>query len=260
MKTGVQTYTIREYLKTPQDIRTSFKRIKDMGFDMVQLSGLGPIDTDELSGILKENNIKAAGTHSPWDRIADSKELSVLIDEHKKLGCEQVGIGIKPNLYPDTYEGYKNFFKKINEICDQITDSGLAFGYHNHDLEFIRFNKAGTANAVCAFDMMIEECPKCEFTLDVFWVQAGGKNPLEYIDKLKNRIRILHPKDYRMNGRQRQYAEIGQGNLDWQGIYSRCEKYGIPYAAIEQDADFLVNPFESLALSRKFLVDNGYWV
>ena len=63
-----------------------------------------------------------------------------------------------------------------------------------------------------------------------------------------------------MNGRQRQYAEIGQGNLDWQGIYSRCEKYGIPYAVIEQDADFLVNPFESLALSRKFLVDNGYWV
>jgi len=252
MKIGVQMYTIRDYLKTPQEIESSIKRIKEMGFDLVQISGLGPIDTDKLAKLFKDNGIEACGTHSPWESVAEPKELEKLIEEHKKLGCSQIGIGMKPGIYPDTYEGYTAFIKKANEICDQVCAAGLGFGYHNHELEFMKFN------GVCAIDRMIKECPKMEFTLDVFWVQAGGANPLEYMDKLKGRIRILHLKDYRVKGRERQYAEIGQGNLDWPGVFSRCKKYKIPYAVIEQDADFLVDPFESLALSRKYLVENGY--
>jgi len=253
MKIGVQTYTIRDHLKNPQEINSSLKRIRELGFDLVQLSGLGPCGADELAAMLKKNGIEACGTHSPWDRIADAGELEKLIEEHKKIGASQIGIGMKPNVYPDTYEGYTDFIKKINEICARLKKDNLGFGYHNHELEFMKFN------GVCAIDRMIEECPDLEFTLDVFWVQAGGKNPCEYIDKLKNRIRILHLKDFRVTGRQRQFAEIGQGNLDWRGIFSRCNQYGIPYAVIEQDGDFLADPFESLALSRKFLVDNGYW-
>jgi len=253
MKIGVQTYTIRDYLKTPVEIAASFKRLKEMGFNMVQLSGLGQIDTDELAAILKDNGIEAVGSHEPWERVSERPELAKLIDEHKKLGCSQIGIGMKPGIFPDTYDGYTAFIKKINEICEQTEDAGLSFGYHNHELEFMRFNTK------CAIDRMIEECPKCEIILDVFWVQAGGKNPCEYIDKLKKRIRILHLKDFRVKGRERQFAEIGQGNLDWPAIFSLCEKHGIPCAVIEQDADFISDPFDSLALSRKFLVDEGYW-
>ena len=253
MKIGAQIYTVREHLKNEQEIEASLKKIKAIGFDMIQLSGLGPIDTDKLALLLKDNGIEACGTHSPWERIADYKELDILIEEHKKMQCSQIGLGMKPDTYPDTFEGYTDFIKKVNEICERIDGAGLGFGYHNHELEFMKFN------GVCAIDRMIEECPKLEFTLDVFWVQAGGANPCDYIDKLKNRIRILHLKDFRVKGRKREFAEIGQGNLDWPAIFARCEKYNIPYAVIEQDADFITGPFESLAMSKKFLVESGYW-
>ncbi|MCL2411405.1 MAG: sugar phosphate isomerase/epimerase [Treponema sp.] len=253
MKIGIQTYTLRDHLKTPNDINASFKRIKEMGFDMIQLSGLGEIDPDELTVLLNANGLTVVGSHSPWERIKDKNELAKLIDEHIKWNARQIGLGIKPSDYPDTYDGYTNFINDINEACRQITTAGLYFGYHNHELEFMKFNGQR------AFDRMIEECPQCEFTLDVFWVQAGGMDPCYYIDKLKNRIRILHLKDFRIMGRDRQFAEIGQGNLDWQKIFSRCTAHGIPYAVIEQDDNFLTDPFESLALSRKFLVDNGFW-
>lgn len=253
MKIGVQMYTVREFLKTPQEINSSLKRIKELGFDLVQISGLGRCGAGELAAMLKENGIEACGTHSPWDRVSNPAELDNLIEEHKIMGASQIGIGIKPDIYPDTYEGYTDFIKKINEICAQTKKAGLGFGYHNHELEFMKFN------GVRAIDRLIEECPDLEFTLDVFWVQAGGANPCEYIDKLKNRIRILHLKDFRVCCRQRQFAEIGQGNLDWSAIFSRCRQYNFPYAVIEQDGDFLAGPFESLALSRKFLIENGYW-
>jgi sugar phosphate isomerase/epimerase len=106
---------------------------------------------------------------------------------------------------------------------------------------------------------MMEESPDLYFILDVFWVQAGGMNPCTYIEKLKGRIKIIHFKDFRVNGRTRQFAEIGEGNLQWNEIIPLCEKTGVHCAVIEQDADFLKDPFDSLAISKKFLVENGYW-
>ena len=51
----------------------------------------------------------------------------------------------------------------------------------------------------------------------------------------------------------RQFAEIGEGNLDWDEIIAASKETNIPYAVIEQDADFLIDPFTSLAQSLKFL-------
>ncbi|MDR3193263.1 MAG: hypothetical protein LBT87_09385, partial [Treponema sp.] len=82
----------------------------------------------------------------------------------------------------------------------------------------------------------------------------GGGNPVKYIKKLKGRISTIHFKDYRIVNRTRQFAEIGEGNLDWDEIIPLCKAQNIPYAAIEQDSDWLIDPFESLAQSRKFLL------
>ncbi|MDR0443120.1 MAG: sugar phosphate isomerase/epimerase [Treponema sp.] len=253
MKIGVQLYTVRDYLKNEAEIEASLKRIKAIGYDIVQISGLGPCNFDKLVNLFKETGLEVCGTHSSWEQVADPAELKKLIEEHKRLNATQIGIGIKPNNYPDTYDGYTQFIKKVNEICKQVQDAGLTFGYHNHEHEFMKFN------GICAIDRMIDECPDLEFVLDVFWVQAGGANPLLYIDKLKERIKIAHLKDFRVDGRHRQFAEIGQGNLDWASIFSRLKQYGTQYAVVEQDGDFLVDPFESLAMSRKYLVENGYW-
>ena len=252
MKIGVQMYTIRDCLKNEAEIESSLRKIKAMGFDMVQLSGLGPCDIDRLAGWLRELDIEVCGSHSPWERLDDQAELKLLIEEHKKLGASDIGLGMKPGIFPDSYEGYTEFIKKINAICATVQDSGLTFGYHNHELEFQKFN------GVCAIDRLAEECPDLYIILDVFWVQAGGFNPSVYLEKLKGRIKIVHFKDYRVQGRTRQFAELGEGNLDWKDLIPRCERNGIPYAVIEQDDDFLVNSFESLATSKRFLSKMGY--
>ena len=253
MKIGVQLYTIRDYAKDPENIEATLRRIKAIGFDLVQISGLGACDTELLARWFKELDIEVCGTHSPWDRIADPTELKKLIDEHKKLNCRQIGLGMIPGSFPRTNEGYTRFIKKANDICKQAGDAGLTFGYHNHELEFQKFN------GIRVFDRLIEECPDLYFIPDVFWFQAGGVNPSTYIEKLKGRIEIVHFKDFRVKDRERQFAEIGEGNLDWADIIPRCKKNNIPYAVIEQDGDFMIDPFESLALSKKFLTDNGYW-
>jgi sugar phosphate isomerase/epimerase len=254
MKIGVQMYTVRDYTKNEEDIEATLRRIKALGFDMVQISGIGPCGIDKLAGWMEELGITACGTHSPWERVADSAELKKLIEEHKKLKIPQIGIGKKPDIYPNSYEGYTRFIKKVNEICGQAKDAGLGFGYHNHNFEFEKWN------GVCAMDRLINECPDLEFIVDFHWVQAGGANPCTYIEKIGSRQKIAHLKDYRMEGWERRFAEVGQGNLEWRNIFAGLEKHNVASAVIEQDAHFKTgDPFESLAISRKFLVEKGYW-
>ena len=254
MKIGAQMFTIRDYTKDERGIEASLRKLKAMGYDLVQASALGPCDADRLAGWLGELGIELCSTLSPWKRLENPDELKRLIAEQKKLGCPHIGLGMKPDTFPDTHDGWTAFIGKLDGICKTVRDAGISFGYHNHEFEFQKFD------GIRAIDRLVDECPDLDIVLDVFWVQAGGANPAEYIDRLKGRIHVIHFKDYRVQGRTRQFAEIGQGNLDWRDIVSRCNGNGIPYAVIEQDDDFLTGyPFESLALSREFLVGNEWW-
>jgi sugar phosphate isomerase/epimerase len=249
MKIGAQLYTVRDYTKTPRDIEETLRKIKSMGFEVIQISGFGPCDTGLLAGWVQELGLEVCVTHVPWARLGDPVELKAVIGEHKQLRCPQIGLGARPgDVFPNSREGWTRFIRKANEICKQVKDAGLSFGYHNHDFEFEQWD------GVRAIDRIIDECPDLEFILDTFWVQAGGGNPLTYIKKLAGRITTLHVKDYRIVNRVRQFAEIGAGNLAWGEILALCGEQKIPYAVIEQDGDFLVDPFESLAQSRKFLL------
>jgi len=249
MKIAAQLYNCREYAKTPEGIEATLRRAKAIGFDVIQISGFGPCDPDLVAGWVKELGLEVCLTHTPWPRLADSGELTKVIAEHKKLNCPIIGLGSKPgDVYPNSYEGWTRFNKKAKEICARIKGEGLNFSYHNHDFEYQRFN------GVLAIDRLIDEVPEMLFTLDTFWVQAGGCNPVKYIKKLQGRIKVVHFKDFKIFNRTRQFAEIGQGNLDWDEIIATCKSTGITCAAIEQDADWQTDPFTSLAMSREFLL------
>jgi len=252
MKIAAQLYNTREYCKTPADIEATLKKIKETGFSVIQISGFGPCDPDLIAGWVKELGLEVCLTHVPWARLADPAELKKVAAEHHKYGCPIIGLGARPgDIYPNTYEGWTRFIKKANEITKQIKSEGLDFSYHNHEFEFEKWN------GITAMDRFIDEVPDCLITLDTFWVQAGGACPKNYIKKLQGRIKVVHFKDFRIVNRNRQFAEIGQGNLDWDEIIPICKSTGITRAAIEQDGDWLTDPFNSLAMSREFLLKKG---
>ena len=44
MQIGAQFYTIREFCKTPEGLAESLKRVADIGYPTVQISGTCPYD------------------------------------------------------------------------------------------------------------------------------------------------------------------------------------------------------------------------
>lgn len=249
---AAQLYTLRDKMKTPQEIKAGLEKVRRMGYTAVQVSGIGKIDAEELGKICGGLGLKVCITHISLDDILNRTEQ--VAKNHRAFGCENVGIGSGPNVF--TKGNGEDFYKKLAETLSEagkkLKEYGLSFSYHNHNPEFTKFESGHTG-----MDILIDETDPdaVGFILDTYWVQAGGANPVDYIKRLKGRIKVIHFKDMAVSEDfKMQMAEIGNGNLNWAEIISACEETGIGYAAVEQDI-CRRDPFESLAISYNYLHD-----
>lgn len=246
IKIGAQLYTVRDFTKTPEDIEKTLYKIKSMGFNVVQISGLGYIEPTKLADIINKLSLEVCVTHTPYERMLN--DIDNVISEHKLLNCDAVGLGSMPNQFRGSLEGCKEFIISINKIAEYLYKSGLKFAYHNHNFEFEKFNNK------TIMDILIEETnpQSVEFIIDTYWIQAGGANPVTYVNKVANRMSVCHFKDMAVREFKPVYAEIGNGNLDFHAIYKACENSGVKYIVIEQD-DCDGNPFDSLQISLDYM-------
>ena len=55
------------------------------------------------------------------------------------------------------------------------------------------------------------------------------------------------------------FAEVGQGNLDWDDIFAACSEAGVEEILVEQDSSWANDdPFLSLKMSYDFLATKGF--
>ncbi len=249
---GAQLYTLRDFLKTEEEIKETLQKVKDIGYTEVQLSGVGPIEPIALGNILKDVGLSAVVTHMAWDRFQN--DLDAVIAEHKTWDCKHTAIGGLPPEY-FCEDGIKTFLDELAPISEKLAAEGMDFSYHNHNHEFIHYN--GRAWLDTLYSEAPAEMLKAE--LDLYWVQAGGADPSEWLWRCAGREPVIHLKDMCIVAEcEQRFAEIGQGNLNWDAIFSEAEDGGVEHFLVEQDDCYGRDPFESLAISYKFLAENGY--
>ena len=84
MEIGAQFYTIREFCKTEEDFALSLKKVADIGYKNVQISGTCDFDPKWLKEQLERNGLKCVLTHTPKDRLkADAAQLA---NDHDVFG------------------------------------------------------------------------------------------------------------------------------------------------------------------------------
>src|SRR5690606_14114530 len=113
-------------------------------------------------------------------------EMDQVIAKHKLWDCRYVGLGGLPTSFRDTREGYEAFAKQASEFGKALQEAGLTFIYHNHDFEFAKYEGA------TGMDILFNssETGAVDFELDVYWVQAGGADPIEWIRKVDGRMKV----------------------------------------------------------------------
>lgn len=229
---GAQMYSVRDKTTNAEDMLHALKAIKAMGYNTCQLSGHSQdIPDEQIAELLKESGVECVATHVSMDAI--EADFDAIVRKHELWGCKYPGIGGLPQKYREAgSEGYLEFARVAGEVANRFLDRGMHFIYHNHAFEYERFADTGKNG----MELLLDNSPEAlQFELDVFWVQAGGANPVDWIRKVAGRMDVVHFKEMNGSLKPPMMAPIGTGNMDWPAMFAACDEIGVKYALIEQD-------------------------
>lgn len=242
---AAQMYTVRDFTKTPKDLAETLKKVKKIGYDAVQMSGACAMEYSELKKLLDDAGLICCATHIPYEQMRDNP--TQVIQDHYAIECKYPAIGGLPGNYRNA-DGYGKFAKEATQVGKKLAAGGLYFGYHNHSFELEKFH--GRTGLATIYEDSDPKYVKAE--IDTYWIQHGGGDAAEWIDRLKGRIPLVHLKDMTVRDGKIIMAEVGEGNMNWKSILAACKRAGVEWYIVEQDTCER-DPFESLAISLKNL-------
>ncbi len=246
MEIGVQFYTIRDYCKDLDSLSESLKKVADIGYTNIQLSGTCNYDALWMKEELIKNGLKCVLTHISPDRLKN--DLANVIAEHNVFQCDNIGLGWYST---DDADKLNDLMRTYLPIAQTIKENGKYFMYHNHDHEFRKHgDKLVLEHIIEGFSPDI-----MGITLDTFWVQAGGADPAYWIEKLAGRVPCIHLKDFSFG---RKMAALGDGNINFDRVFEKAELAGTKYMLVEQDDCNGENPFDCLKRSYDYLKSRGF--
>lgn len=239
---SVQLYTVRDLVA--KDFAGTVKQVADIGYQYVETGGtFGDLKSaKDAKKALDDAGLKVSGAHASIDAL--EKEIEKILDDNETLGCTNLICPFMPEPRRKDADGWKQAAKSLNAIGRAAHERGIEFSYHNHSFEFQKFD--GKTGLDILFDNSEPHLVKAE--IDVYWVQHGGEDPVARINKLGNRVTLLHLKDM-AKGEDRKFAEVGTGILDFKSILAAADQYGIKYGAVEQDLTYGTPPLDAIKTS-----------
>jgi sugar phosphate isomerase/epimerase len=208
---GVQLYTFRKELAA--DVMGTLKQIAGLGIKQIE--------------------------------SAQSDKGKQTIDEAAASGQEYIICSTMPTS-GQTVDNYKKVAESFNKAGEECKKMGLKFGYHNHEYEF------ENENGQVLYDVLLANtnAELVHMEMDLGWVVAGGKNPLDYFAKHEGRFPLWHLKD--VNVALKKSTEFGKGGLDIVAMLNHRKQSGLKYFFIEQE-DYEHTPLESMQYNMDYL-------
>jgi sugar phosphate isomerase/epimerase len=203
--TAIQLWTLRN---VDEPLPETIARVGEAGYDGVELAGLDGHEPATIRDALDDAGLDVAGAHVGMDELADG-ERTETVATYRELGCEHL---IVPHLGAEqfaTRAAVEATADDLDALATTLAADDIAFSYHNHDHEFVDIG------GETAFDVLAAETTAVGFELDIAWVLAGGQDPVAYVERLADRIDLLHVTDHHLDSGD--HAEVGDGDVDVPG-------------------------------------------
>ena len=212
------------YFLLKGDVEENLKKLKEYDFSVLSIS-------TDINGL--QNNLD--------DIISKAKSIKV-----KNVVC----YWSDAQSFDEAVENAKIFDK----AGEKLREAGLNFCYHNHDHEFKK-----SFNGVKYFDILMAYTSPENFCLDldVGWVSVGGEDTVELMRRIKDRIKMIHFKDFYDLNDKNSFTSLGTGQVKIQEILAEADKLDIEYITIEQDVLRNLNVDDTVLLSYLTLKESG---
>ena len=253
---GIQLYTLRNQISA--DTAGTIKAVADAGYKQVEPYGFP--NAEEMIKASKDNGLAVNSSHFAWESVTAPDKKGVppfakILDSAKEAGLSHLVIPYIHGHNRKTLDDYKRLSDLFNKAAAKSKKVGIQLAFHNHSFEFqpIDGGKSG-------FDIFMEEFSEdMKFELDVFWVKAGGVEPIELMKKLKGRVSQLHLKDLKKGIELPKFGglpndafkELGNGRIPMEPIIEAAATAGVSHCHVEQDHS--PDPIKSIRQSMTYL-------
>lgn len=245
---GLQLYSVRELL--PKDFDGTLVQLAKAGYKEVEAAGYYNKTAAQWKTAMDQAGLHCVSTHHPLPLLKKSEDE--LIEYGKKIGLQYMICSSPMHRDPEakgamTLDDWNWVSDEFNRIGAKVKSAGMQFGYHNHMGEFDK------ENGVVFYDQLIKRTdPKLvAFEMDCGWVVAAGRNPIEYLKVIPQRIQMLHVKCM-SRGSDGNYHSVvmGRGYPDYHPIFALASS--LKHYFVEQE-EFKTDPISELGLDASFM-------
>ena len=106
----------------------------------------------------------------------------------------------------------------MNKYQPMLEAEGIKLMYHNHNGEFLP-----NADGLIPHEEM-ERRTNIDFQIDTYWAYVAGRDPVEVITRLKDRVPVIHLKDGLQDGHG--YA-LGEGTAPVVAVREKAMELGM---------------------------------
>ncbi|PTI48883.1 sugar phosphate isomerase/epimerase family protein [Staphylococcus succinus] len=278
---GVQMMMLKQEV-AEKDIYNVLRSIDTLGYHAVEVSQIEMTEHNisEMQRAINDFNINIAAMSCGVEDISTTQKypgdtlqhnFNKIVADCHAVDCTILRIGMLPINYMGSREKTLQFASICEKYAKKLKKEGIDLYYHAHNLEFVRYDDK------FMLDIMRDHTEQLGFELDIHWLWRAGLNPIDIIPHYKNRIRVIHLKDYRIGeidmtqypgeGQEKiyymlhmitQFAELGQGTLPLKDIITSALNNGSEYFFVEQDELYGSDPYDCLTVSRDYLITSGY--
>ncbi|MBB6329497.1 sugar phosphate isomerase/epimerase [Chryseobacterium sediminis] len=256
---AIQLYTVRDSISN--NLEKTFEKLAELGFTAFEIYGYdGKFfgkTAKEFKQILSAHGLKVISSHHQTG-ITDLKDGTLLknwnttLDDLSVIGAKYAVCSYLPEA-ERTLENYKKLPDILENAGNSSKQNGIQLAYHNHDFEFLKMDEKNSF-----YDFILENTSSdtVKMELDLYWISKAGLDPLIYFEKYPKRFPLWHVKD--MKAGTKDFAEIGNGTIDFKKIFEAREKAGLTYWFLEQDSSDK-DIFDSIKISKKYILEHSYF-
>jgi sugar phosphate isomerase/epimerase len=224
---GVQLYTVRDRMR--QSVERTLQAVAEIGYDEVETHSFFDATPAQFRELLDRFGLVSPAGHVPITAIRS--DLDATLAAAGTVGQRWV---IVPWIEESerTPDGYRRVAEDLNAAARVAQERGLRVGYHNHEFEFEPLD-----GGVTGFEILLRETnPELvDIELDLFWAVKGGRDPLALFAAHPGRFRLCHVKDMQGIGGAERMVDVGQGEVDFAGIFAHGEQAGLRHFFVEHD-------------------------
>jgi sugar phosphate isomerase/epimerase len=238
---GAQLYTLRDY---PADRAASFAALAAAGYGAVEQPRDDSVPAEQLRAELDAAGLTVSSIHAK-----PAEGFAAAVATARALGTDTViqSIGNR-DVWTDT-DAVRGYARELGELSRRLADEGIRFGYHNHQFELAELDGR------TALEIFADALPAgMILEIDTYWAAVGGQDVPTLLDRLGDRVRLLHLKDGAAHDSAGPMTALGAGTLPVADIIAACPS--AEWHIVELDA-CATDVLSALVDSAQWLFDNG---